>query len=464
MAKFNYSQFEELGYGDANYSDDSILDDGELLDYKQCMNIYRYWPLGKRIATSLPNFALSAPREVIFKDLPKDFVDRFIEIEEEYDIISIIKKTSIYMRIFGVSALFISCENKKPNEPLTFKDLEKNKIVFNIQDPLNLNGMKIGLNPLEPTYQKVYDIRINGKKVHPSRCYVGFNDLSFYLQYIPSNFNFGSHSIYQNMYKMIRSWNRCVIALERMATKGGSLVYKNREKGALNSIIATASKKSLQLIREMQNDGAVSIDRDDSIEFFNLSGIDAVDNIITQMNQILLMALNDTPAAILLDKELAQGFGNGAEDMKAILMAVDNFRRDTLKDIYAFVDKYLLYVTLSNSFLEEMKEKYSQDLGDYSIEELREKAISSFKYTWGNLYPETEATRVDNQSKKLENLIKLKELGANLSDIEQIINNDDKLYQEEITLEESNIESTELFNEDNNDDSTDTSEELKQDE
>lgn len=411
------------------------------LDYNECINIYKYWPLGKRIARSLPNFAMSAERKIIFEDYPVECINRFKEIEKQYNINNIVKRVATFARIFGLSGLYIAVEGKNPEDPLSYDDLQKGLISFNIQDPLNLNGIEIGQDPLALNYQKVSSIKINSQDVHISRCLVIFNDMNFYLKWTPSTFNYGSPSIYQNMVDLITSWQMCVTSLERMSNKAGAIVWKNRSGGVINSMVVEAAQSSLNMINSLRNTGIASVEKDSDLEFFNLTGVDAVDKIMNQMNQIILMALSDTPAAILLDKELAQGFGNGEEDMKAILMAVDDFRRSVLTPIYHFLDKYLLYLAFTPSFLEELKDTYSQDFKDISIEVMRENLFNSFRYEWGNLYPETEATRCDNMTKKLDNLQKLKDLGADLSDIEDIINNDKDLYQEEIRLSENNIES-----------------------
>ncbi|HDZ5057848.1 TPA: DUF1073 domain-containing protein [Campylobacter jejuni] len=407
------------------------------LSYKECMNIYYYNPLGKRIARALPNFAMSADRDIIFEGMPTECVDRFREIETDLEIHKLVKKLATYARVFGLAGLYISHSKIPSDKPLTFKDIEDSgQINFNILDPLNLNGIEIDQDPLSISYQKVKSVTIDGKVVNSSRCYCVFNDLTFYLKFTPSTFNFGSPSVYQNMRNLLVSWQRCMDALERAATKAGSIIYKGRDGGVINSVTIEAARKTLNIINNLKTHGIAEVEKGTEIEFFSLTGVGEIDKIIEQMNQIILMALSDTPAAILLDKELAQGFGNGEEDMKAILMAVDDYRRGTLQGIFNFVDKYIMYVAFNSAFIADLKNKYPQDFKKLSIVQIRENIIKSYKFEWGNLYPETEATKCDNNSKKLDNLLKLKELGAITSDIEAIINNDKDLYSEEITLEE----------------------------
>lgn len=418
------------------------------LSYKDCTNIYYYWPLGKRIARSLPNFAMSAERIITFEDMPVECIKRFNDTEVKYEINKTIKKLATYARIYGLAGIFVAHTDKDYDKPLTYKDFEKGEVSFNVLDPLNLNGIKIGQDPLLANYQKVTEVMINGKLVDINRCLCVFNDFTFYLKFTPSTFNYGSASVYQNMEGLITSWYRCVEALERCATKAGSILYKGRDGGVINSITIEAARKTLNIINNLRTNGIAEIEKDANVEFFNLTGVGEIDVIINQMNQIMLMALSDTPAAILLDKELAQGFGNGEEDMKAILMAVDDYRKSTLQPIYDFIDKFVMYLAFTPEFIKDLQDQYSQDFKGMSISQIREAIFDSFSFEWGNLYPETEATRCDNNSKKLDNLMKLKELGATTADIEEIINNDKDLYAEEITLEEKSedIDSEDDYN------------------
>ncbi len=427
------------GFGDDNYATSHpLLGEKSPLTYEQCLEIYTYWPLGKRIASALPNFALSAERVVTFGDLPPSFQKRYFEVSKDYGIDSLVKKLTIFIRIFGMAGLYVAHSDVEETKKLTYKDFSKGRISFNILDPFMIAGSTINEDPLSTEYSRLSEIRILEKTIEPSRCYVGYNNLTFYMQYTQSAYNFGPTSIYQNMLGLIYSWNRCVVALERCATKAGSIIVKNRSASLLSSVGVKAAERTLDTIRNMQNDGIAGIEKDSDIEFFNLTGVGEIDSIITQLNNIIMMALSDTPSAILLDKELAQGFGDGSEDMKAILMSVNDFREQHLRGIYEFLDRHLLYLAFTDEFLKEELEngEFKAELKGESVETLRERLINEFSFEWGNLYPETEATRIDNVGRKLDNLIKLKELGTNLADLEQILNNDKDMFQEDITLEE----------------------------
>lgn len=432
----------EKGYGDSQYGEDALLGVVRFLSYQECKDIYTHWPLGKRIANALPTFAMSAPRIVKFGNLPPCIEEHFNNVCLKYRVDDIVKQTAVYARVFGMAALYVAHSSDNFSDPLTYDDLKKGDIKFNVLDPLQINGAEISQNPLSYNYQEVKSIRVNGVDVSAKRILAILNDTPFYLRWIPSNYNWGAPSVYQNMYGLIKSWNRCVIALERMATKAGSIIVKSRDSAVLSSAAVLAAQKTLQLIRDMQNDGAAQVEKDADIEFFNLTGVDVVDSIISQMNQLILMALSDTPSAILLDKDLAQGFGEGSEDMKALLMAVDSFRSQILRPLYDFIDRYILAVAFTKAELTNIWREHSEDLKELEISnvsELREEIFKQYMFEWGNLYPETEATKLDNATKKLQNYQALQQLGANIADIEMLVNNDD-LFSEPITFEEKNLQ------------------------
>ena len=77
---WNSGEGVENGAGDSVYGNDSMLGLKRPLSYEECKDIYTYWFLGKRIASALPNFAMSSPREISFGNLPPVILDRFNEI------------------------------------------------------------------------------------------------------------------------------------------------------------------------------------------------------------------------------------------------------------------------------------------------------------------------------------------------------------------------------------------------
>lgn len=433
---FSKGSGSESGYGNSEYSNEVSLGTDSYLTYDECKDLYLHWALGKRVVGSITNFAMSVPREITFEDLPQDVVGEYEKFLQSFKINTLVRQAANYARIYGLSAIFVSHRVRKPNEALSYEDLNPNDIQFNILDPLNLAGLQISQDPLSINYQRVTSIHVGGQSVHPTRICVLFNDIPLYLRWIPSTYSWGSPSVFENMRGLIKSWNRCVISLERIATKAGSLVVKHRDGAVINSIAVRAARETLEQIRNMQNDGIASLEKDSDVEFFNLTGSDAVNAIIEQMNKLIMLALADTPSSILLDKNLAEGFSDGAEDMKAVLMATDSFREKMLQPIYTFLDFYMLRMCFRESALAELKTRYASDFEGLDVPSLKEKILQGYRVEWGNLYPQKETEKIQNVSSQIDTISKLKELGANISDLEQIVNNVINPFDTEITFHE----------------------------
>lgn len=435
----------ERGYGNSEYSDRVTLDTQRYLTYDECKDIYLHWPLGKRVVSSLTNFALSAPRDIVFDDLPVDCINLYEKTLDSFKVIQIVKQAANYSRMYGMSAIFVAHRKVSPDKPLKYTDLNPNDIDFNVLDPLNLAGLQIDQTPTSLSYQKVIKVLVNGQPVHPTRILILFNDMPLYLRWIPSTYSWGSPSVFENMKSLIKSWSRCVVALERMATKAGSIIVKNRDGGVLNSIAAVAAEKTLDSIRDMQNDGIASIEKDASIELFNLTGVEVVDAIIEQMNKLVLMSLSDTPSNILLDKNLAEGLAEGSEDAKVMTMAIDSFRERALTPAYNFIDFYLLRVCFRPEVLENLKADFVNDLKGLEVPSLKEKILKGFNWEYGNLIPEKPSEEAQTLSSHLDVLTKLKEMGANQADLENIVNTKLKPYNTEIKFDEK-TEGSDDFN------------------
>lgn len=416
---------KETGAGDSDYSNDEILGVYKDLSYQECRDIYRYWSLGKRIATSLPNFAMSAPRTFKCGEHPADVADAFRKTCEEMCIDNTIKKATIYARVYGLSSIFVSCSNNEilPITPITYRMICDNTISFNVLDPLSMGAnIQIDNNPLSYSFQKPINITVGGKPVHTQRICTIYNDIPLYLKFNPSTYSFSGASIYQNMTLLIRSWNRCVIALQRLATKAGSIIKTSKEISPASGINLNALRKNLELIRNMENDGIANIQSGEEVNFFALTGVQEIDAIIQSLNTSLMMALSDTPSGILLDKNLSVGLNDGTEDMKAILMAVEHFREQMLRPLYNFVDKFIMYKAWTPEFIMRIKNEYRDMYGNMTYNEIFHQWKQDFLAEFGELYPQTEREKMETAKTKLDMLEQLRNMGANDADIETALN------------------------------------------
>lgn len=412
--------------GDAEYQNDELLGAYRDLTYAECRDIYRYWALGKRMATALPQFAMSAGRKLRCGFNIPD-ADRALEkARHELDVESVAFRTAVYSRIYGISFLFASSA-LKPKDPIDYEYMQSNEpFKFNVLDPLaNGGAVQMDLDPLSPTFSQPIDLRVQGRKVHSQRIFCCVNDIPLYLKFTPSTFSFSGPSIYQNMTLLIRSWNRAIISIQRLATKASALILKAKDSGAVtNAVQNYAMQRNLEFIRKIENDGIASIKVGEELEFFQLTGVKEVDTIIQKIQNALMMALSDTPSGILLDNYLSTGLADGDNDMKTIIIAVEKFRKDVLAPIYRFVDKYVCYKAYTPELLAYIKSEY-EPFKDMTESEILEELMQSYTFEWNEIYPQSENEKSDTANKRLTNITMLKELGVGADDIEGAINSSD---------------------------------------
>lgn len=426
----------DLGAGESIYSNDEMLGVYKDLSYIECRDIYRYWALGKRIASALPNFAMSAKRVFTCPNHPIEIVNDFEKICEQYNIDNLIKQTSIYARVYGVACLYLAIDgdNDNLNEPLSYKTINEKNFSFNALDPLSMGGgVVLDNNPLSTSFQKPLYSTIQGNTIASNRMAVVANDIPLYLKFNPSSFSFSGASVYQNMTLLIRSWNRCIIAMQRLATKGGALVKVSKEVSQASGINMMAVKRNLELVRNIENDGICSIQNGETISGFEMTGLNEIDKMIQDLNSALMMALADTPSGILLDRNLADGFGEGKEDMKAILMAVDSFRNSLLLPMYRFVDKILLYKMLTPNYLRELRDNNEQ-YKNMTEADIFMDIKQSFKADFGELYPLNGRDLAEAKRSETDYLKSLQDLGVKKKNLESIIN-ESPLFNVNVELE-----------------------------
>lgn len=186
-------------------------------------------------------------------------------------------------------------------------------------------------------------------------------------------------------------------------------------------------------MEQKANGAVISIQNDADINDFPLSNVNGLIEAVNKLEDAITKALNDTPASILFDRRLANGFGDGDKDKETEIQIVNTFRQNKIKPLYDLTDYYVMLCSWTDDFINEIKDKYT-DLKNYSNIQLFQKWKEDFVFEFGNLYPEPESITIENNSKKLDNLLKLQQLGANKSDIEAELN-EDRIFKNDIDLD-----------------------------
>ena len=418
--------FSWLGLGNNNQFNQQYPNNGagteqssNELTYWECKEIFRNHALGKRLALALPTFSLSSERKIVVKDTPPEVVELYQQALNKLNIIDNVKRFLGLTRAYGMCALYIACEDKAPNEALTFDDIWNRKISLNVLDPLNIAGVFVNQDPTSVKFQKVETIMINGAVTNPKRCLVLQNDYPLYLMFSSSNFSFGGASIYQNMQNLLEGWETCIKALNRMCVKAGSIILKSGSSAHASGVNISAMQRNLQIINSLQNDGIANIDTESSTEFFSLTGVVELDKILQNFNNSIALALSDTPMPILLNAKLSNGLNDGTEDMKTIIMAVESYRTTYLQKVFNFLDPLIMAYAWNENELIKLKRNYYQKFKHMGLREMFSFFRNGFSYEWGSLYPITEKEKLETDNMKMNLLMGARELGANISDLNQ---------------------------------------------
>lgn len=299
-----------------------------------------------------------------------------------------------------------------------------------------MTGIQIDQNPLSPHFQRISNATVNGVKVGYSRLFTLQSGIPMFIEFTESNFNFASKSVFNNMQDLIKLWGNLYVALSRISLKASSILITGSGGGAITGMGIESKRQSAEFVGGLKEDGVAFMPEGYEANFFNLNGISEIKAILDELRISLAMAVNDTPTAILLDKELSNGLSEGSQDMKAVIMAVNDYRENHLDAIFNFIDSWLFYKAWDDNFIKEIKAKYPSEYGMLGLFEIREKWISDFSYEWENIYPPTIDEETKQKMNLLDMLLKAKDLGATLADIEAELN-ENKVFLNEMTLEES---------------------------
>lgn len=420
-------------------------DNENILSYNDCKDIYRKSVMGKRIVEGLINFALSVDREITIQNAPQEVVDEFVKVSSEMKQTQKIKQTLYNSRIFGTGGLLVNTLKKhiddkgnityKPDFRLkpTFDTIKNFDIKFISLDSMNLANSQIDNNVLSPTFMSLIDIRIDNHKLDNRFIAISHAIDSLYLDKRTDLIPYAPPSVFYNMINLLNDYDKAIEGLDALLYKSGCFIYKFPAKSKISGATYDAIKTSNHILEQKANGAVISIQNDADINDFPLSNVNGLIEAVNKLEDAITKALNDTPASILFDRRLANGFGDGDKDKETEIQIVNTFRQNKIKPLYDLTDYYVMLCSWTDDFINEIKDKYT-DLKRYSNIQLFQKWKEDFVFEFGNLYPEPESIKIENNSKKLDNLLKLQQLGANKSDIEAELN-EDRIFKNDIDLD-----------------------------
>ena len=368
--------------------------------YQICKTILTDHPLGAVLCTTPCALAQSQKREIQIQGSPeRELKEAFDKEWESLKADQNIRNTHTLSRAYGIASLVAIGEKDDADKPLDIKELAKGDITFNVLDPLNTAGsLVLNQNPNSKDFMKPDDVRVSGKKYHPSRCVVMMNEQPIYIQFTTSAFGFVGRSVFQRILFPLKSYIQTMLTDDFIAIKAGLLVAKMQSPG---SIIDNRMKSFFglkrQAIKGARTGNVVSIGTEEDVASLDLHNIkDAAE---FSRNNILknIASGADMPACIINKETLTEGFGEGSEDAKTVARFVDGIRME-LAPIYKFFDSITMHRAWSPEFYTTMQAKYPDDYGDVPYETAFYQWKNAFIATWPNLLqePDSEKSKTDD--------------------------------------------------------------------
>lgn len=421
----------------------STFNDTQILPYKECKDIYRTTTLGKRIVEGLVNFAMSTQRDIDIHKAPPEAIEKFKETASEMKQDEAIKKTIYNARIYGTGALYIAMYDEEKEEDdfttkPTFEDAYKYKIKFNVFDPLNISGSRVDLDPLSFHFLEVIDIQVNSNKIPKKRIAISHALEPLYLDTRTSLIPYSPPSVFYNMVELLKQYDDAVKSIGDLLYKAGAIIYKYPVKSKLTGVTLDAITASGNILEQKRSGEVISISNDSTVEDFPIANLNGLIDSINKLEDDITKALSDTPVSILFDRNLSNGFSEGDKDKETVISTIESFRENKLTPLYNITDYYIMLKAWDRAFIDEMRYKYSE-YKDKTDNEIFRSWVDNFKFQYGNLFPEPESVIQDNNAKKLDNLLKAQQLGANPADLQEELN-ESEIFKNEMELNPQNME------------------------
>lgn len=381
----------------------SDIQPGAQASYEMCKLIYTYHPFGAKLVEKPIKLAQSQAREIKIPTAPDDVRDKFLEGWEKFNVDKRILNTAGLARVYGISSIGLMVKGEDHSLPVDLAAIWDKDIEFNVFDPLNTAGsLVLNQNPLAMDFQHTTPIRVQNKTFHPSRTCVLMNESPIYIQYESAGFGFVGRSVYQRSLFPLKSFLQTMQTDDLVSAKAGAIVAKLESPGSVvDNLMQRAFGLKRTAIKIAQTGNVLSIGKDETIESLNLQNIDA--SMKTARENIIrnIATAANMPALLLIEETLAQGFGEGSEDAKAIATYVDDVRKD-LHTLYAFFDKIMFYRAINPEFYKTIQAKYPREYGNKDFATAFYEWWNSFTATWPNLLkePDSELIKVEDVQMK----------------------------------------------------------------
>ncbi|HEY6925155.1 MAG TPA: anti-CBASS Acb1 family protein [Steroidobacteraceae bacterium] len=379
---------------------------GDTPSYQVCKAIYLSHPLGGKLVDTPISMAQSEPREITVQDAPDEVVQEFKKVWGELAADDHIANVMRLSRIYGIGSLVIGCQEVPSDQPLDMTKIWQQTIFFNTLDPLNTAGSLV-LNQVStaPDFNKPITVSTSGQTYHRSRYQVVMNEAPIFLAYTDSAFGFVGRSVYQRALYPLKSFILTMIADDMIAKKLALLIAKQKSPG---SIIDKAMQKIAGLKRAFlkfaRSGEVLSIGVDEDVQTLNMQNVDGAGTFARTNIVKNIASAADTPAQLIDEETLAEGFGEGTEDAKKIIRFINGIRRKMLP-IYSWFDNIVRYRAWTPEFYARMQRKYPEKYGKVEFADAFSEWRANFAAEFPSLLIEPESEQIKTEEVKLEAII-----------------------------------------------------------
>lgn len=390
---------------------DAIVE-GSAPGYETCKEIYQFHPLGAKIVEKPLEIAQSQKREITVADAPGDMVrEEFEAWWNKINATEHIKNFAATARMYGIGSIGCLEEGVPTEKPIDLATIYKRKIAFNTYDPLNTAGsLVLNQNPLAMDFQHVTAIRVQGSTFHPSRTCVLMNERPIYISYTPSAFGFVGRSVYQRALFPLKTFIATMRTDYLVSLKAGVFVAKMEQPGSfVDKISQFLYSIKRNVVKSAATGNVISISTKEEIETLNMQNLEGP-AAMARKNTIENIASGvPMPAKMLTEENLAEAFGEGTEEAKAIARHVDGVRR-WLQPGYDYFDRIVMRLAWTPDFYLRVKEKYPDWMGGLDFDGAFYRWANSFKAVWPSLLTEPDSELAKSDKVKLEALISVLEV------------------------------------------------------
>lgn len=382
---------------------------GSTPSYELCKQIYAFHPLGAKIVEAPIEVAMSQPRKVAVAcpGTPEERVrDAFIAQWEADGADGHIGNTAGTARIYGIASVACLTDGKDPDAPLDFETLWRDKIAFNVFDPLNTAGsLVLNQDPNSLDFQKHASIAVAGKKYARNRSATILNEKPLYIEYTPSAFGFSGRSVYQRILLPLKSFVQTMVTDDMVSKKAGLIIAFIKGAGSfVDNLMQKFAGMKRSLLKIAVVDNVLSMGSEDSVESLNLQNLDgAFGNSRTNILKNIATGAK-MPAVMLENETLTEGFGEGTEDAKVIAQFVKGVRA-WMKPLYDFFDPIIQRRAWNPDFFKALKAEFPEAFKGIEYQEAFYKWQKAFSATWPPLLEEPESEKIKVEDVKFKGLL-----------------------------------------------------------